>query len=99
MVAVHCNHGKGRTGTAIIAYLLFSGQFTDVKSALTFYNTKRFRDEKLAVDQPCQLRYINYFKSFLELPLTYLSQPLKAYRLTRVEQKGLKDKEMFIRIS
>lgn len=65
MVAVHCNHGKGRTGTAIIAYLLFSGSFDAVKDALKFYNETRFQEGKLAVDQPCQLRYINYFKSFL----------------------------------
>lgn len=65
VVAVHCNHGKGRTGTAIISYLLFSGQFNDLKSALEFYNKKRFKGEKYGVDQPCQLRYLNYFKSFL----------------------------------
>ena len=34
VVAVHCNHGKGRTGTAIIAYLLYSNKFTSVKDAL-----------------------------------------------------------------
>jgi protein-tyrosine phosphatase len=27
IVAVHCNHGKGRTGTAIITFLLLVGNF------------------------------------------------------------------------
>lgn len=27
VVAVHCNHGKGRTGTTIISFLMFIGFF------------------------------------------------------------------------
>jgi protein-tyrosine phosphatase len=27
VVAVHCNHGKGRTGTAIIAFILYMGLY------------------------------------------------------------------------
>jgi len=31
VVAVHCNHGKGRTGTAIISILLYLGIFKDAQ--------------------------------------------------------------------
>lgn len=89
-MAVHCNHGKGRTGTAIIAYLLYSGEFDDFKTALKFYNKRRFTGSNYGVDQPCQLRYLNYFKSFLDLPLDFVKKPLIAFRLTKVHLKGLK---------
>ena len=42
VVAVHCNHGKGRTGTAIIAILLYMGLYKTADEALTFYNSRRF---------------------------------------------------------
>lgn len=99
VAAIHCNHGKGRTGTAIISYLLFSGQFNDVKEALAFYNKKRFRGDKYSVDQPCQLRYLNYFCSFLQLPISYISMPLKAFKLVKASHTGAKDNEFLIRIS
>lgn len=31
VVAIHCNHGKGRTGTTIIAYMLLVGYMRDVQ--------------------------------------------------------------------
>ena len=34
VVAVHCNHGKGRTGTKIIAFIMFTGFFNKFKEAL-----------------------------------------------------------------
>ena len=42
VVAVHCNSGKGRTGTAIVCFLLFCGFFDNVADALKFYGFKRF---------------------------------------------------------
>lgn len=27
VIAVHCNHGKGRTGTSIIAFMLYARKF------------------------------------------------------------------------
>jgi protein-tyrosine phosphatase len=66
-VAVHCNHGKGRTGTCIIAYMLFSRQFNGAEEALTFYNKKRFIVDTYGVDQPCQRRYLDYVESILKM--------------------------------
>jgi phosphatidylinositol-3,4,5-trisphosphate 3-phosphatase/dual-specificity protein phosphatase PTEN len=41
-VVVHCLAGKGRSGTAICCFLLFSGQFNTVQEALIYYAAKRF---------------------------------------------------------
>lgn len=41
VVVVHCMAGKGRTGTVISAYLLYSGMFTEVKDALHHFAKKR----------------------------------------------------------
>ena len=37
VIIVHCNSGKGRTGTAICALLLFLGYFKNVDDCLRFY--------------------------------------------------------------
>jgi len=42
IVVVHCNHGKGRTGTIICCLLLFGNIVKDSAIALDFYAKKRF---------------------------------------------------------
>ena len=63
VLIVHCNSGKGRTGTAICAILLFIGYFENVDKCLKFYGHMRFTCGK-GVSQPCQLRYLYYFEAF-----------------------------------
>ncbi|CAD8057915.1 unnamed protein product [Paramecium sonneborni] len=65
VVVVHCLAGKGRTGTVICCYLLYSGRFNNVNDALDYYGKKRFYGEGLSVNQPCQIKYIHYFYELL----------------------------------
>lgn len=58
---VHCNHGKGRTGTLICCFMLFTGYFQTAAETMKFYEKQRFEKEGYGVTQPCQIKYIEYF--------------------------------------
>ncbi|MDR3549600.1 MAG: hypothetical protein P4M11_15250 [Candidatus Pacebacteria bacterium] len=61
MAVVHCEAGKGRTGTVIASALVFGGYMDKAEDALDFYGRKRFSD-RLGVSQPSQRRYVNYLE-------------------------------------
>jgi phosphatidylinositol-3,4,5-trisphosphate 3-phosphatase/dual-specificity protein phosphatase PTEN len=42
VVSVNCNAGKGRTGTSISCFLIYSGLAENYKNAITYYGWKRF---------------------------------------------------------
>lgn len=46
MIAVHCKAGKGRTGVAVSAYLIFMEACTDGYEAVDFFNNRRTKDGK-----------------------------------------------------
>jgi protein-tyrosine phosphatase len=83
-VAVHCNHGKGRTGTALISILLYLGLYPSAAEALQFYNSRRFSSETYGVNQPCQTRYLWFVEQLLAMPK--IPPKLIAYRLSNVSQ-------------
>ena len=60
IIAVHCNAGKGRTGSLINAILFVSGEFEGVLKANQFYLEKR----GVCVTNPSQVRYMEYFERF-----------------------------------
>ena len=47
VVAIHCKAGKGRTGTAIAALLLYTHQVVNSDAAMRLYNIKRTKDGKV----------------------------------------------------
>ena len=61
VIVVHWNAGKGRTGTSISWFLIYSGLSSTAEDAMKYYGRKRFSTGK-GVTQPSQKRYIEYFE-------------------------------------
>jgi phosphatidylinositol-3,4,5-trisphosphate 3-phosphatase/dual-specificity protein phosphatase PTEN len=52
VAVIHCNAGKGRTGTAISCLLLLSNFVSNMEDAIKFYGNQRFHSGT-GVTQPC----------------------------------------------
>jgi len=78
IVLLHCNAGKGRTGTAISSALLFCGMTENAEDALKYYSYKRFYKGTGGVTQPCQIRYVKYFEQLLKQQIK--SAPPKVFK-------------------
>lgn len=64
VAVIHCLAGRGRTGTIIAAYFLYSGLFNDAESALFAFAARRsLKDKGVAV--PSQRRYVAYYQRLL----------------------------------
>ena len=75
---LHCNAGKGRTGTAISAVLLFCGMIDNTNDALKYYAYKRFANGCGGVTQPCQTRYVKYMEELVKKNIR--SSPPKVFK-------------------
>ncbi|KAG2218802.1 hypothetical protein INT45_005449 [Circinella minor] len=64
VVAIHCKAGKGRTGTAIAALLLYTHQVVNSDAAMRLYNIKRTKDGR-GITIPSQIRYVRYFEKWV----------------------------------
>ena len=64
IIVINCNAGKGRTGTLICCYLLFSGRFNNINDVFDYYSLKRL-NKGLGVTNPSQKRYVEYFYNII----------------------------------
>jgi phosphatidylinositol-3,4,5-trisphosphate 3-phosphatase and dual-specificity protein phosphatase PTEN len=61
VIVVHWNAGKGRTGTSIAWFLIYSGLAENAEDAIKYYGRKRFSHGE-GITQPSQIRYVKYFE-------------------------------------
>ena len=79
VVVVHCLAGKGRTGTIIACYMLYSGLFDKATEALNFFAFKRSVTVS-GVSYPGQVRYVTYTQKLLNSDASALSAISSASR-------------------
>jgi PTEN phosphatase family protein len=70
ILAVHCRGGKGRSGSMICAWLLYSGYCRSASEALHFFGEKRTDKSKgskfQGVETKSQTRFVDYFDRVLQ---------------------------------
>ena len=69
--AVHCRGGKGRTGTMVCAWLLWSRHCASAADALSLFEERRteptIRGKKQGVETESQKRYVRYVEQLLAM--------------------------------
>lgn len=91
IVIVNCNAGKGRTGTSICCFLMFSGLADTATDAITYYGWKRFIHGR-GVTQPSQVRYIHYFegiyKRMVQSPCIKILEKIVITTIPKISNEG-----------
>jgi len=68
VIAVHCKGGKGRTGTMICSYLLYSGVCSKADEALELFANQRTSEsgQREGVEAKSQERFVHYLATLLK---------------------------------
>ena len=77
VIAVHCRGGKGRTGSMVCSWLIYSQYCTDSEDALSYFAQARTELRKSSsklqgVDTPSQKRYVRSVAKWLAQNNSYL---------------------------
>jgi len=75
-LAIHCRGGKGRSGSMVCAWLLFTRECEDAEDALTLFALQRTelglgRRKLQGVDTPSQKRYVHQLEKLLRTQQVY----------------------------
>ena len=89
VICIHCLAGKGRTGTICCSLLLYGKLLKCSQDANNYFSTKRFKKLNKGVQEPSQVRYIEYFDKMLYTP-NFQGLDLTIYEITNVYVTGIK---------
>ena len=89
VICIHCLAGKGRTGTICCTLLLYGKFFKCSKDANNYFSTKRFKKLDRGVQEPSQVRYIEYFDKMMDSK-NFNGLTLKMYEIKAVHITGIK---------
>ena len=88
VICIHCLAGKGRTGTICCSLLLYGKLLKCSQDANNYFSTKRFKKLNKGVQEPSQLRYIQYFDKMLH-DKNFKGLDLKVYEIKNVYITGI----------
>eukprot|EP01062_Namystynia_karyoxenos_P011901 TRINITY_DN14276_c0_g1_i3.p1 TRINITY_DN14276_c0_g1~~TRINITY_DN14276_c0_g1_i3.p1 ORF type:complete len:709 (+),score=223.20 TRINITY_DN14276_c0_g1_i3:260-2386(+) len=67
VIVVHCKAGKGRTGTCICSYLIWTGLESSAEAAMRTFAHARTEGGFSGVESPSQARYLHYFDRYVNV--------------------------------
>jgi phosphatidylinositol-3,4,5-trisphosphate 3-phosphatase/dual-specificity protein phosphatase PTEN len=93
VVCVNCLAGKGRTGTICCILLQYSRLIKSSTDANNYFSTKRFGKLNEGVQQPSQVRYIQYFDKML-YDDNFNHIKIKLFEIKSINISGIKSKNL-----